>query len=70
MSKSGGYKSHFTQGIEDCKYFPYHNPVFQLYNSQFRYNSGLNEANALHIEIVGGGKKKNPFELIKEWANS
>ncbi|WP_316849071.1 DUF262 domain-containing protein [Pedobacter agri] len=70
LSKDSGYKSHFSQGIEGCKYFPQHNPIFQLYNSQFRYNSGLNESNALHIEIVGGGKKRNPFELIKEWANT
>jgi hypothetical protein len=69
LARESGYKSHFLNGINNCKYFPTQNPIFQLYNSQFRYNSGLNEANALHIEIVGGGKKKNPFELIKEWAN-
>ena len=29
------------------------NPIFQTYNSQFRYNLGLNEAHALDVEIVG-----------------
>lgn len=68
LGKESGYKSHYSNGLDGCKYFTTQNPIYQLYNSQFRYNSGLNEANTLDIEIVGGGKKRNPFELIKEWA--
>ncbi|WP_165784674.1 hypothetical protein [Solitalea longa] len=70
LPKETGYKSHFSEGIEGCKYFPNHNPIFQLYNSQFRYNSGINEGNTLTIEIIGGGKKRDPFIAIQDWANN
>lgn len=70
LGKDSGYKSHFSKGIEGCKYFPNQNPIFQLYNSQFRYNSGLNEANALDVEIVGGGKKRDPFAAVISWVNN
>jgi len=69
LSKEPGYKSLFTQGIEGCQYFQSANPIFQIYNQQFRYNLGLNENNTLDIEIVGGNKKSNPFDLIIKWAN-
>lgn len=70
LAKESGYKSYFTQGIEDCQYFPNTNPIFQFYNQQFRYNLGINSNNTLDIETIGGGKRRNPFELIIEWANS
>jgi hypothetical protein len=69
LSKETGYKSLFTHGIEGCQYFHSANPIFQIYNQQFRYNLGLNENNTLDIEIVGGNKKRNPFDLIIKWAN-
>lgn len=69
LSKETGYKSLFSNGIEDCNYFPKDNPVFQVYKQQFRYNLGLNENNTLDIEIIGGSKKRNPFELIINWAS-
>ena len=55
--------------MEGCQYFHSTNPIFQTYNQQFRYNLGLNENNTLDIEIVGGNKKRTPFELIIRWAN-
>lgn len=71
LAKENGYKSHFSAGIEHFSYSPDENPIFQLYNSQFRYNSGINESNTLDIEIIGrGGTKREPFKLIQEWANN
>lgn len=69
LAKKSEYKTHFSNGIDGCRYFPNSNPIFQVYNQQFRYNLGLNKANTLDIEIVGG-KKRNPFEHLIEWANS
>jgi hypothetical protein len=69
LKKETGYKSLFSGGIEDCQYFPSNNPIFQVYNQQFRYNLGLNKNNTLNIEIVGGNKKRNPFDLVKNWAS-
>jgi hypothetical protein len=68
LAKETGYKSLFNQGIEGCQYFNSSNPIFQVYNQQFRYNLGLNHNNTLDIEIVGGNKKRNPFDLILNWA--
>lgn len=68
LGKEAGYKSLFSKGIADCKYFPSTNPIFQVYNQQFRYNLGLNQNNTLDIEIIGGNKKRNPFDLIIKWA--
>lgn len=70
LRREKGFKSHFTNGIEGDDYFDVTNPIYQLYNQQFRYNLGLNPSNTLDIEILGGGKKKNPFQLIKKWANT
>ncbi|MDM1354657.1 DUF262 domain-containing protein [Myroides marinus] len=67
LLKEKGYKTYFTEGIENCVYFPDTNPVFQVYNQQFRYNLGLNESNTLDIEIIGG-KKNEPFKKIITWA--
>lgn len=70
LVKEPGYKSLFTKGIDGCQYFPNSNPIFQVYNQQFRYNLGINKNNTLDIEIIGIGNKKNPFDKIIEWANS
>ncbi|MFK7101932.1 DUF262 domain-containing protein [Flavobacterium oreochromis] len=70
LTKEPGYKSLFTSGIDGCQYFPNSNPIFQVYNQQFRYNLGINRNNTLDIEILGIGNKKNPFDKIIEWANS
>lgn len=68
LKKETGYKSFFIKGIDGCQYFPNSNPIFQVYNSQFRYNLGINSNNTLDIEIVGGNKKRNPFKLLVYWA--
>ena len=52
------------KGIDECQYFPEKNPIFQVYNQQFRYNLGLKKYNALDEEIVGIGNKREPFKLI------
>lgn len=70
LTKEPGYKSLYTEGIDGCQYFPNSNPIFQVYNQQFRYNLGINRNNTLDIEILGIGNKKNPFDKIIEWANS
>ena len=70
LPKGKEYKSFYTEGIEGCQYFPESNPIFQLYNQQFRYNEGIKGFNTLDIEIIGGNKKRNPFELIIKWASS
>ncbi|MDN5350523.1 MAG: hypothetical protein PWQ54_1919, partial [Bacteroidales bacterium] len=69
LAKETGYKSLFTNGIEGCQYFQTSNPIFQVYNQQFRYNLGINKNNTLDIEIIGGNKKRNPFDLIINWAS-
>lgn len=68
LGKEAGFKSHFKQGIEGANYFEKTNPIFQLYNLQFRYNLGINEYNTLEIETIGGNKKRDPFSLILKWA--
>lgn len=70
LSQETGYKSWYNDGVEGCQYFDIVNPIFQVYNQQFRYNLGINKNNTLDIEIIGGGKRRNPFELIIEWAHS
>lgn len=70
LLKEPSYKSHFTNGVEGCRYFPNVNPIFQVYNQQFRYRLGINSNNTLDIETIGGNKKRNPFELIQNWATN
>lgn len=70
LLRETNYKSHFTNGVDGCRYFPTVNPIFQVYNQQFRYNLGINYNNTLDIEIIGGSKKRNPFELIQNWATN
>ena len=70
LAKEPKYKTLFTKGIEGCIYFPHSNPIFQVYNQQFRYNLGINPNNTLDIEIIGKCTKKEPFKKLVEWANS
>jgi hypothetical protein len=68
LNKETGYKSLFINGIAECQFFDNINPIFQVYNQQFRYSMGINISNTLDVEIIGGNKKRNPFELIVNWA--
>ena len=70
LLKVAGYKSFFTKGIKDCQFFSNTNPIFQVYNQQFRYNLGININNTLDEEVIGIGNKKNTFKLLINWANS
>lgn len=72
LSKEKGFVSLFQNGIKGdtwwgtgCK-----NPIFQTYNSNFRYNLGLNEAHALDIEIVGNGRPQQAFKKLIDWAST
>jgi len=69
LAKETGYKSLFTKGIKDCQFFSNTNPIFQVYNQQFRYNLGINNNNTLDEEVIGIGNKKNTFKLLIDWAN-
>ena len=71
LSKEKGVTSLFHEGIEGDPWFsePGHNPIFQTYYSQFRYNGGLNKRHALPPEIVGNRPQK-AFEKLLEWATS
>lgn len=69
LTKEKGFSSIFNAGIKDDEYFDTVNPIFQTYNIVFRYNSGLRKENTLDEEIVGKGRKNNPFELLINWAN-
>lgn len=70
LQKQTGYTSLFTQGIEGDPWFSVNNPIFQTYNSQFRYNMGINTEHALPCEIVGNGKPQKAWDKLVEWANS
>ncbi len=60
-----GYASYFTQGIEG---YPYNEPIFQVYCSDFRYNSGLKENHSLPPEILKDpSRPEDPWEALKEW---
>lgn len=69
LAKEKNYTSIFTNGIKGDNYYEHSNPIFQTYNSQFRYNLGLNPENTPKIELVGTGRKNKPFEHLLEWAN-
>ena len=69
LSKENGFSSCFSDGIENDPWFHSINPIFQTYNSQFRYNCGLNEDHALPTEIVGNGRPQKVFDRLIEWAN-
>lgn len=70
LMKETGFVSIFCMGIEGDREFDAVNPIFQTYESQFRYNCGLKKENAFDEEIVGAGRKKNPFTLLADWANN
>lgn len=69
LTKESGFSSIFLMGIKDDRWFDSLNPIFQTYQSQFRYNCGLKKEHALDEEIVGAGRKNNPFELLSNWVN-
>ena len=68
LKKQPGFSSIFSNGIDNDPMFEKSNPIFQTYSSVFRYNSGLKEKGALNEEIVGNKRKKNPFDLLQQWA--
>lgn len=72
LSKESGFKSLFTNGIENDQWWskPKNNPIFQTYQWQFRYNLGLNETHTLDIETIKSGRPQKPFEKLIEWANA
>lgn len=70
LAKERGYKSIFSKGIENCRWFPLSNPIFQSYKEQFRYNLGINQKNTIDEEIVGSGNKRDPFTLLKNWSQN
>ena len=69
LKKEKGYKSLFTKGVEDSIEFEDQNPIFQVYNAQFRYSFGINSKNTLDLEKLGIGNKRNPFEELVKWSN-
>ena len=70
LHKETGYTSLFNQGINKDPWFSENNPIFQTYNSQFRYNMGLSKDHALPCEIVGNGKPQKAWDKLLDWANS
>jgi len=72
LAKEKGFTSLFHEGIESDPWFSEsgHNPIFQTYGSQFRYNLGLNTEHALPPEIVGANRPQKALEKLLEWANS
>ena len=41
LKKEKGYKSLFTKGVEDSIEFEDQNPIFRVYNAQFRSSFGI-----------------------------
>lgn len=70
LLKEKGYKSLFSKGIDNCRWFPHVSPIFQTYKEQFRYNLGINQKNALDIETLNIGNKRVPFKLLLMWAEN
>lgn len=70
LKKENGFTSLFTQGIDGDPWFSEENPIFQTYNSLFRYNMGLYKEHAIPCEIVGKGGPQKAWEKLIEWANS
>ena len=67
LHKETGYTSLFNQGINKDPWFSENNPIFQTYNSQFRYNMGLSKDHALPCEIVGNGKPQKAWDKLLDW---
>ncbi len=70
LKKDIGYKSLYSNGLEDSLEFENSNPIFQVYNSQFRYSLGINKKNTLDIEIIGIGNKRNALYSLVQWASN
>lgn len=70
LQKETGFTSLFTQGIDEDPWFSENNPIFQTYNSQFRYNMGLSKDHALPCEIVDNDKPQRAWDKLLDWANS
>jgi hypothetical protein len=70
LEKEKGFCSIFENSIDDVQWNSRENPIFQTYRSQFRYNLGLKAENALPAEVVGTGRKRDPFGLLIEWAEA
>lgn len=70
LEKETGFTSLFTQGIDNDPWFSENNPIFQTYNSQFRYNMGLSKEHALPCEIVGNGRPQKAWDKLQDWANA
>jgi hypothetical protein len=66
LSQKSGYKSLFTNGIDGCQYFQNSNPIFQVYNQQFRYNLGINKNYTLDVEIEP--INQNLFNELVAWS--
>jgi len=67
LPKEKGFGSLFVNGIANDQWDSPANPIFQTYKTQFRYSLGLKTDAALSPEIIKG-RKRNPFELLAEWA--
>ncbi len=69
LSKGKGFSSLFNRGIDGDPWFSEENPIFQTYNSQFRYSWGLNKSHAIPLE-VSESPKYNLLDEFKKWAQS
>lgn len=69
LEKESGYTSLFRAGIADDPWFGNKNPIFQLYDRQFRFNMGINSENTLDIETNGSGRPHNCLQKLQQWAN-
>jgi hypothetical protein len=68
LRKATGFKSIFSGTDDSIEEYQSKSPIFQTYQSQFRYSLGLQEKNALRPEIVGGGRIQNPFDRLLDWS--
>lgn len=69
LASCKGFSSIFKNGIEMNEHYINKNPIYQTYKAYFQYNKGILPERALDAEIVGAGRKLNPFELLLKWAN-
>lgn len=69
LSKGKGFSSLFNCGIDGDPWFSEENPIFQTYNSQFRYSWGLNKSHAIPLE-VSESPKSDLLDEFKKWAQS
>jgi len=69
LSKESGFSSLFRNGIDKDPRFstPGTNPIFQTYNSQFRYNCGLNHTHALPPEEDAYNENRDLLVELKKW---